>query len=151
MSAVAGFAASPLVVDNPPSHAAAQWRSEDIPGPPTLSVSAPLNTVDSYAVLPSGCNQAVCATTITLTSVASNSSETASDVGAIETPGSSGAALASAIRAGRQHHPTGHGYPASLAPRTAGPGDCHFGQGDDAARHPHHQDGPRAQLSSLRQ
>lgn len=107
MSAVAGFAASSLAVDNSPNHAAAQWRSEGLPGAPTFSVRAPLNTIDSYAVLPSGCNQAACATTITLTSVASDGSETAPDVSAIRTPNPSGAALASAIRAGRQHHPTG--------------------------------------------
>lgn len=107
MSAVAGFAASPLVVDKPPSHAAAQWRLEGLPGPPTFSVRAPLNTTDSYAVLPSGCDQAACATIITLTSVASDGSETALDASAIGTPIPSGAALASAIRAGRQHHPSG--------------------------------------------
>jgi hypothetical protein len=107
MSAVVGFASSALVVHNPPSHAAAQWRSERLPAPPTFSVRAPLNTIDSYAVLPSGCNQAACATTITLTSVASEGSETAPDASAIGTPNPSEAALASAIRAGRQHHPTG--------------------------------------------
>jgi hypothetical protein len=107
MSAVAGFAASQLAVDNPPSHAAAQWRSEGLAGPPTFSLRSPLNTIDSYAVLSSGCDQATCATTITLTSIASDGSEAAPDASAIGAPGPSAAELASAIRAERKHHPTG--------------------------------------------
>ena len=102
-----GFAASLLAVDNPPGHTAAQWRSEGLPGPPAISVRTPVNTTDSYAVLPPGCKQATCATTITLTSVATDGSETTPDASALETPSPSGAALDSAIRAGRRHHPTG--------------------------------------------
>lgn len=112
-SAVAALAVNPLAgsAHNATGHAVVNWRTEGLPGPPTFSARVPADSAETYAVLPAGCAQAACATTETLTSVATTASAVRPDVATgartMKTPDPPPAVLASAIRAARNRHPMG--------------------------------------------